>query len=106
MSLRELTDENFAKVIEESEIPVVVDFWASWCGPCKKISPVMEQLAEELTGKVEIVKVNVDEAINTGLKEKILGLPTVAVFKNGKRVIEFTGVAPKDAIRKIIESQL
>lgn len=106
MSLRELTDSDFEQVIAESELPVVVDFWAEWCGPCRKVSPVLEQLAEELTGKVEVVKVNVDEAVDTGLKQKILGLPTIAVFKGGKRVIELTGASPKDTIRKVIESQL
>lgn len=106
MSLRELTDENFDKFIGESELPVVVDFWADWCGPCRKVAPVLEQLAEEMSGQVEFVKVNVDEAVETGLVQKIMGLPTIAVFKGSKRVIELTGAASKDTIKKVIESQL
>lgn len=102
MSVVELTDENFSQTIAESDLPVVVDFWADWCGPCRKLSPVIEQLAEELTGKVKVVKVDVDEAVTTGLDQKILSLPTIAVYKGGKRVIEMSGVQTKDDIRKMI----
>jgi len=104
--LRTLTDENFDKVIGESDVPVVVDFWADWCGPCKKVVPALEQLAEEFGDKVQVVKVDVDEAVNTGLVQKIMGLPTIAVFNGGKRVMEMTGANTKENIRKMIETQL
>jgi thioredoxin 1 len=106
MSLQELTDEDFNSVITQSDLPVVVDFWAEWCSPCRKVSPLMEQLAEELTGKALVVKVNVDEAVTTGLQQKVMGLPTVAVFKDGKRVIEMSGVHSKGDFLKMIEVAL
>lgn len=106
MSLRELTDKDFDTFLAESELPVVVDFWAEWCSPCKKVSPIMEKLAEDLTGRINVVKVDIDEAVETGLKQKVMGLPTIAVFKDGKRVIEVSGAHSRDVIQKIIESQL
>jgi len=106
MSLRELTDEDFEKVVSESRVPVVVDFWADWCGPCRKISPVVEELAGEWGDEVLVVKVNVDEAVQTGLTQKIMSLPTIAVFKQGVRVIELTGAASKSSIKNVVESQL
>jgi thioredoxin 1 len=105
VSVLEVTDENFEEVVLASELPVVVDFWADWCGPCKKISPLVEELAEEWVGKAVVVKVNVDEAAQTGLSQKIMSLPTVAVFKNGHRVIELTGAVNKATLKTVMESQ-
>ena len=106
MSLRELTDEDFDTVIGESNLPVVVDFWADWCGPCRKISPVVEELAAEWNGQVLVVKVNVDDATKVGLEQKVLGLPTIALYKQGKRVTELTGAKSKSTIKEVIESNM
>ena len=106
MNLLELTDKNFEKVVFESNLPVVVDFWADWCGPCKKISPIVEELAEELTGKALVAKVDVDVAVQTGISQNIMGLPTVAVYKQGKRVAELTGTSSKSNLKKMIEDLL
>lgn len=106
MSLREVTDEDFDKLVGESSLPVVVDFWADWCGPCRKVSPALEELAQEWDGRAVVVKVNVDDAVQTAIKEKVMGLPTIAVFKNGQRVIDLTGAVGKDTIKKVVESQL
>lgn len=106
MSLVEnLTDANFDDVIVQTDVPVVVDFWASWCGPCSKVSPLIEELAQEWEGKAKVVKLNVDDAPLTGVRQKVMGLPTIAVFKNGVRVIELTGQVNKATIKTVVESQ-
>lgn len=100
-----LTDENFDDVIIQTDVPVVVDFWADWCGPCRKVSPLIEQLAEEWQDKAKVVKLNIDDAPLTGVRQKVMGLPTIAVFKDGERVIELTGQVNKDTIKAVVESQ-
>ncbi len=106
MSLQELTDKNFQEVISTSDVPVVVDFWAEWCGPCRKISPMLESLAEEYGDKVKVVKVNVDEAVQTGFDQNILGLPTIAVFMGGERVAELVGSVPRSKIHEMLEGKI
>lgn len=101
MTLQELTDENFEKVVFESDVPVVVDFWADWCLPCRKISPIIEELAQEWGDKALVVKVDVDEAVQTGISQKIMGLPTIAVFKNGQKLFELTGAQSKSTIKAL-----
>lgn len=104
-AVENLTDENFDDVILQTDVPVVVDFWADWCGPCRKVSPLIEQLAEEWQDKAKVVKLNIDDAPLTGVRQKVMGLPTIAVFKDGKRVIELTGQVNKDTIKTVVESQ-
>jgi len=106
VSVQDITDVDFAKLIGESDIPVVVDFWASWCGPCRKVSPVVSELAEEWAGRAKVVKVNIDDAPETTMAEKVMGIPLIAVYKNGERVVELTGTAPKATIKTVVESQL
>lgn len=101
----EITDANFEEVIA-SDKPVLVDFWAEWCGPCKMIGPVVEELAGEYEGKAVIGKVNVDENPNTSAKFGIRSIPTLLIIKNGEIVDKQVGAVPKAALADKIEAQL
>ncbi|MBY6049320.1 thioredoxin [Vannielia litorea] len=93
-----VTDDTFDTEVKEADIPVVVDFWAEWCGPCKQIGPALEELSEELDGKVKIVKVNVDENPNSPAQMGVRGIPALFLFKDGQVVSNKTGAAPKAAL--------
>jgi len=101
----ELTDENFAKEVEESKGVVLVDFWAAWCGPCQILGPIIEEIANEQkdTAGVQVGKLEVDESPQTAMKYNITSIPTVAVFKDGKIVDQIMGIAPKGDLVKLIE---
>jgi len=101
-----VTDETFDAEVRQSDIPVVVDFWAEWCAPCKMIGPALEELSEEMSGKVKIVKVNVDENVNTPAQAGVRGIPALFVFKNGEIVANKAGAAPKAALQSWIESSI
>lgn len=101
-----LTDQSFKEDVLESKIPVVVDFWASWCMPCRMVAPIIEQLASEYAGKVMVGKVNVDENSATASQFGIMSLPTVVVFKNGKPVKSLSGAQNKDNYKKMIEEAI
>jgi thioredoxin 1 len=98
------TSENFKEEVLDSNIPVLVDFWAVWCGPCKMLTPTIDQIAKEFDGKVKVGKVNVDENQQLAAQYGIMSIPTVIIFKNGKVVEQFIGVQPKgvyvDALNK------
>lgn len=95
------------KVIEKSKkLPIVVDFWASWCVPCNMLTPALEKAVESYDGKVELVKINVDKAPQTSNKFEINAIPNVKVFKDGKVVTEFKGVVPEDTIKSEIDKAL
>lgn len=98
------TDENFQKEVLESDIPVMVDFYADWCGPCKMVAPIIEELAQEYSGKVKIGKLNVDEEANTAEKYRIMSIPTIMFFKNGASVDTMIGAHSKKAIQDKLDA--
>ncbi|MFH1198589.1 MAG: thioredoxin [Candidatus Omnitrophota bacterium] len=100
------TDDNFKKEVLGSDLPVLVDYWAPWCGPCKMIAPVIEELAKEYEGKVKIGKVNVDDSPKTATQYGIMSIPTLMFFKQGKVSDQITGALNKQALKKKIEENL
>lgn len=101
-----LTDSNFDEEIVHSEIPALVDFWATWCGPCKMIAPTVEELASEYDGKVKVGKVDVDQNPQTASRFSIRSIPSLLIFKNGSVVEQIVGVRPKADIQKALEKTL
>ena len=106
MATHTVTDDTFDTEVKQSTLPVVVDFWAEWCGPCKQIGPALEELSEELSEKVKIVKVNVDENMKIAQELHIRGIPALFMFKDGQVVSNKTGAAPKAALQSWIEGAL
>ena len=104
--VEEIKDQNFSQSIENEPTPVVVDFWASWCGPCKMLSPVIEEVSDELGEKAKFFKLNVDENPVTAAQFKIASIPTVMVFKDGSMVDKFVGFRPKDVIKDTLEKHI
>ena len=104
MATVKVTDETFESEVVRSDIPVVVDFWAEWCGPCKQIGPSLEELSEEYEGKVKIVKVNVDDNPVSPGQLGVRGIPALFLFKNGAMVATKTGAAPKSDLQNWIDS--
>lgn len=102
----ELTDSNFEEKVLKSDKPVLVDFWAEWCGPCRMVGPIVEELAQEYGDKAVIGKVNVDENSEVSVKYGIRNIPTLLVFKNGEVVDKQVGVAPKNVLAGKIDAQL
>lgn len=100
----EVTDKNFNEEVLQSEKPVLVDFWATWCGPCQMLGPVVEELSEEMGDKMKIVKLEVDSNPETAEKYEIMSVPSLKVFKNGKVVKEFTGLQNKEILKKELEN--
>ncbi|ERS54779.1 thioredoxin [Corynebacterium sp. KPL1824] len=105
-NVKKVTTETFRSDVIESDKPVVVDFWTEWCGPCKKLSPILEEVADELDGEVTIAKVNVDEERNLGAMFQIMSIPNVLIFNNGEKVDEFVGLRSKDDIVAQVKKQL
>jgi thioredoxin 1 len=97
-----VNDQTFDEIVLKSAIPVLVDFWAPWCGPCKAIAPSIDKIAEENDGKVLVCKVNVDESPDTAAKYGIRGIPTIILFKNGNVANQVTGAIPKSQIDSMI----
>lgn len=89
------TDSNFQQEVLQSDTPVLVDFWAPWCGPCRMVAPVVEEIANEMTGKLKVVKVNTDENYSVSMQYGIRSIPTLGIFKGGKMVDTVIGAVPK-----------
>ena len=102
----ELTEDNFESEVLQSDLPVLVDFWASWCPPCKMMVPVIEDLSQEYSGKAKIAKLNVDEAREIASKYGIMSIPTMILFNDGKEVARLTGAMPKEKLSEWIDSNL
>lgn len=92
------TDGNFADEVERSRLPVLIDFWAAWCGPCRMVAPVIDQLAKELSGKVRVGKINVDENQMTAARFRVQSIPTLLILKGGREVDRIVGAQPREAI--------
>jgi len=101
-----LTDQDFEQFLEKADKPVLVDFWATWCGPCNVLSPILEKLAQEYEDKIILAEVNVDEARQTAQKFGINQIPTVILFKNGKPISGFIGVRPEPTIKEMLDKML
>ncbi len=99
-NLVEVTDANFDAEVLESDIPVVVDFWAEWCAPCRMVSPVIEELAVEMAGRVKVAKLNVDANRETAAKYDIMSIPTVILFERGEVTKQVVGALPKESMLK------
>ncbi|HRX16434.1 MAG TPA: thioredoxin [Spirochaetota bacterium] len=102
MSLLHLNGDNFKSEVEDSDVPVLVDFYADWCGPCRMIAPVIEKLAGKYSGKVKVAKLDVDNASDLAQRFDVSGIPTVILFKGGKPVDRFSGALPENAIDDFI----
>ena len=105
-NLTHVSDANFESEVIKAQIPVLVDFWAEWCGPCRMIAPILEDLASEYAGKVKIVKLNVDENTVSSATYGVRGIPTLLLFKNGEVVGTKVGALPKGQIAAFIESTI
>ena len=102
----EITKDNFESEVLGSDVPVLVDFWAVWCGPCKMLAPVLEELAEDMNGKMEIVKVDVDQEGDLAMKFGIMSVPTMIVFKDGEAVKQISGYQAKGQLLNILNPLL
>ena len=102
----EITDNSFDSEVLQANVPVLVDFWAPWCGPCKSIAPVLQELAKDYSGKIKIVKINIDDNPKNATNYKVRGIPNLVFFKGGQVVEQIVGAVPKDqlleAIKKVI----
>lgn len=105
-SVSEVTDNNFQAEVLESEVPVLVDFWAPWCGPCRQVGPVVEEIANEKSGTLKVVKLNTDENQQTAISYNVLSIPTLIVFKNGAEAKRVIGAYPKKRLEAEIAPAL
>lgn len=103
MSVIHLTSENFEKEVMEARVPVLIDFWASWCGPCKMMGPVVDQIAEDMGNSAKVCKLNIDEELELANKYNVMSIPTFLLVKDGKEVKRKIGAMPKEELAKLFE---
>lgn len=103
MAVIELTTQNFNEEVLQSDVPVMVDFWASWCGPCRMVSPIVDEIAEEVQGKAKVGKVNVDEQGDLASQFGVMSIPTIMVFKNGEVVATSVGAKSKAELLALLD---
>lgn len=104
--VKEVTDQNFDSEVLQSDLPVLVDFWAAWCAPCRMLAPTVDQVAEGYSGKAKVVKLNVDDNAETSARYNIRGIPTLLLFKGGEVKDQIVGATSKDHIERLIDAQL
>ncbi|MEE8346622.1 MAG: thioredoxin [Dehalococcoidia bacterium] len=103
---KEVTDAEFENEVLKSELPVLVDYWAPWCGPCRLVAPIVEELAEEYDGRVKFVKVNTDDNVGTAVAYGIRSIPTLLLFKDGQQIDQIIGFRPKRDLQRLLEKGL
>ncbi len=103
--INQITPENFDSIVNDS-LPVLVDFWAPWCGPCRSLSPIVDEVADELAGKLAVVKCNVDDNQDLAMKYGVMSIPTLVVFKNGEEIDRSVGALPKARLQALLEKHL
>lgn len=106
MSKVTITNDNFDKEVMQSDLPVLVDFWAEWCGPCRMVSPILDEMATEYEGRLKIAKVNVDDNQPLAQKYGVMSIPTFIIFKKGEQIDSFVGALPKESFIKRVEDVL
>ena len=102
----EVTDATFDQEVNNSEIPVLVDFWAPWCGPCRKIAPIVDEISDEFQGRLKVVKLNTDDNVRTAQNYSISGIPSLIIFKNGEAVERLVGLMQKSTLQSSVEKHL